>query len=268
MRWINSIREPGSKQTMRDYSSSKEYLVGRTILVTGAGDGIGRAVSIALASHGATVVLLGRTLAKLEAVYDQIEESGGVQPAIYPLNLEGATEHDYQELAEKLGTEFGSLEGLLHNAAQLRLLSRIDDYDVQCWFQVMQTNLNGPFMLTQACLPLLRKANDASLLFTSDHLGRKAKAYWGAYAVSKFAIEGLMQVMAEELNEGSNIRVNSFSPGPTRTKLRAFAYPGENPGSLKTPDQLIPFYLWLLGPDSRGITGMSLNEHSEIFLHN
>lgn len=250
---------------MQVYSPAKDLLAGRTILVTGAGDGIGRAVSRALASHGATLVLLGRTLSKLEAVYDQIEKAGGAQPAIYPLNLEGATEHDYLEMADKLETEFGSLEGLLHNAAQLRLLSRIDDYDMETWFQVMQTNLNGPFLLTQACLPLLRKAKDASLLFTSDHLGRKGKAYWGAYTVSKFGIEGLMQVMAEELGEKSNIRVNSFAPGPTRTKLRALAYPGEDPGSLKSPEQLAPFYIWLLGPDSQGTTGMALDETSEVF---
>jgi NAD(P)-dependent dehydrogenase (short-subunit alcohol dehydrogenase family) len=181
------------------------------------------------------------------------------------LNLDGATKHDYLEMADKLETEFGSLEGLLHNAAQLRLLSRIDDYDMQTWFQVMQTNLNGPFMLTQACLPLLRKARDASLLFTSDHLGRKGKAYWGAYTVSKFGIEGLMQVMAEELSDNSNIRVNSFAPGPTRTKLRATAYPGEDPRAIKPPEQLASFYLWLLGPDSLGTHGMALDETSEVF---
>lgn len=250
---------------MLDYSPAKDLLAERTILVTGAGDGIGRAVSQALAAHGATVVLLGRTLSKLEAVYDQIEAAGGAQPAIYPLNLEGATEHDYLEMADKLEAEFGSLEGLLHNAAQLRLLSRIDDYDVQTWFQVLQTNLNGPFMLTQACLPLLRKARDASLLFTSDHIGRKAKAYWGAYTVSKFGIEGLMQVMAEELGEQSHIRVNSFAPGPTRTKLRAIAYPGEDPGTLKPPELLTAYYIWMLGPDSAGTTGAALDEFSEVF---
>ena len=250
---------------MLDYSPAKNLLAERTILVTGAGDGIGRAVSQALASHGATVVLLGRTLAKLEAVYDQIEAAGGVQPAIYPLNLEGATEHDYLEMADKLEAEFGSLEGLLHNAAQLRLLSRIDDYDAQTWFQVLQTNLNGPFLLTQACLPLLRKAKDASLLFTSDHVGRKAKAFWGAYTVSKFGIEGLMKVIAEELGTENHIRVNSFAPGPTRTRLRAIAYPGEDPGSLKPPEQLTAYYLWLLGPDSAGTTGAALDESSEVF---
>ena len=129
----------------------------------------------------------------------------------------------------------------------------------------MQTNLNGPFMLSQACIPLLRKAKDASLVFTSDHLGRKAKADWGAYAVAKFGVEGLMQVMAEELSEGSNIRVNSFAPGPTRTKLRALAYPGEDPATLKPPEQLIPYYLWLLGPDSQGVTGMAMDESSKLF---
>lgn len=251
---------------MQDYAPPTDLLSGRTILVTGAGEGIGQAVSQRLAAHGATVILLGRTLSKLESVYDQIESAGGAQPAIIPLNLEVATERDYLELAEKLEAEFESLEGLLHNAAQLRLLSRIDDYDLQTWFQVMQSNLHGPFMLTQACLPLLRRAQEASMVFTSDHLGRRAKAYWGAYAVSKFGLEGLMQVMAEELSE-SNIRVNSFAPGPTRTRLRATAYPGEDPQTLQSPEQLTPFYLWLLGPDSSGINGMTLDESSEVFQH-
>ncbi len=243
---------------MRNYQPSPDLLKGRTVLVTGAGDGIGRAASIAYAMHGATVVLLGRTLAKLEKVYDEIEEAGGIQPAIYPLNLEGATDHDYYELAETLGKEFDSLDGLLHSAAQLKLMSRIDDYDIETWFQVMQVNLNGPFMLTQACLPLLKKSKDASLVFTSDSVGRKAKAYWGAYAVSKFGVEGLMQLLAEETEESTNIRVNSIDPGPTSTNLRAAAYPGENPAINKSPEELIPFYLWIMGPDSTGTTGQAL----------
>ncbi|MEE9357630.1 YciK family oxidoreductase [Candidatus Vondammii sp. HM_W22] len=244
---------------MRDYHPPKELLSGRTILVTGAGDGIGRAASIAYAAHGATVILLGRTIAKLEAVYDTIEEAGGVQPAIYPLNLEGATDHDYFELADRLDKEFGALNGLLHNAAQLRLLSRIDDYDIETWYQVMQVNLNGPFMLTQACLPLLRKADDASVIFTSDYVGRKAKAYWGAYSVSKFGIEGLMQILAEETRDSSAIRVNSIAPGATRTNLRAHAYPGEDPQTVKPPEELMPLYLWLMGPDSVETTGEALD---------
>jgi len=247
---------------MFDYQPSKDLLAGRNILITGAGDGIGRAAAMACAGHGATVILLGRTLPKLEAVYDAIEAAGGPQPAIYPMNLESATPHDYQQVTEKLGGEFGALHGLLHNAAELKYLSRIDDYDMEVWYQVLQTNLNAPFMLTQACLPLLRRADDASVLFTSDRVGRTGKAYWGAYGVSKFGLEGLMQILAEETSNGGVIRANSIDPGATRTRLRALAYPGENPQDLKTPDALMPLYLWLLGPASKGFTGQAVTAES------
>jgi NAD(P)-dependent dehydrogenase (short-subunit alcohol dehydrogenase family) len=248
---------------MLDYQPDKNLLQGRTILVTGAGSGIGRAISEALAAHGATVVLLGRTLSKLEQVYDAIELAGGPQPAIYPMNLEGATPQQYQELAEKLDEEFGSLEGLLHNAAELLMLSRIDDYDVHNWYKILQVNLNAPFLLTQACLPLLRKAQDASVLFTSDHVGRQGKAYWGAYSVSKFGVEGLMQILAQETCDNSSIRVNSIAPGPTRTNMRTLAYPGEDPASIKPPEALIPLYLWLLGPDSKDTSGRAFDAEAE-----
>jgi NAD(P)-dependent dehydrogenase (short-subunit alcohol dehydrogenase family) len=248
---------------MFEYQPKKDLLKDRTILVTGAGSGIGRAAAEAFGAHGATVILLGRTLSKLEQVYDAIELAGGPQPAIYPMNLEGATPQHYQELAEKLDEEFGSLEGLLHNAAELLMLSRIDDYDVENWYKIQQVNLNAPFLLTQACLPLLRKARDASVLFTSDRVGRLGKAYWGAYGVSKFAIEGLMQILAEETRDSSDIRVNSIDPGPTRTRLRALAYPGEVPTSVKPPEELIPLYLWLMGPDSKGTTGQAVTAGEE-----
>jgi len=244
---------------MSEENSTKNPLSGQTILVTGAGDGIGKTISIALAAQGATIILLGRTTAKLEAVYDIIEAAGSPQAAIYPLNLEGASPHDYFELAETVTKEFGSLEGLLHNAAQVKLLSRLDDYDVDTWYQVMQVNLNAPFMLTQACLPLLRSAEQASVVFTSDTTGRKAKAYWGAYGVSKFGVEGLMQLLAEETRESSPIRVNSVNPGPTRSNLRTHAYPGEDPFSIKTAEELIPLYLWLFGAESVGITGQAFS---------
>lgn len=244
---------------MLDYAPPKDLLAERTIVVTGAGDGIGRALARGFAAHGATVVLLGRTIPKLEAVYDEIERAGGPQPAIYPINFEGATERDYGQLAETLQREFGSLEGLVHNAAQLRLLSRMDDYDLATWYQVLQVNLNAPFMLTQACLPLLRAATDASLVFVSDTVGRHAKAYWGAYGVSKFGLEGLMGVLAEELGGDGRIRVNSVDPGPCRTNLRAQAYPGEEPADVKPPEAVLPLFLWLMGPDSAGTNGRSLS---------
>lgn len=244
---------------MNNYTPPKDLLTGRTILVTGAGDGIGRVAAETFGKYGATVILLGHTIPKLEKVYDAIDAAGGPQPAIYPFNLESAQDTDCYKLAETIEKEFGSLEGILHNAAQSPSLARIDDYDLKAYYKVMQVNLNGPFMLTQACMPLLRKAKDASVVFTSDSVGRKAKAYWGAYAISKFGIEGFMQVLAEETRGSSNIRVNSVNPGPTRTLLRAGAYPGEDPNTIKTPETLMPLYLWLMGQDSIGTHGEAID---------
>ncbi|RTZ72520.1 MAG: YciK family oxidoreductase [Gammaproteobacteria bacterium] len=243
---------------MQDYQPAEDLLAERVILVTGAGDGIGRAASIAFARHGATVVLLSKTLPHLESVYDEIEALGCPTPAIYPMHLEGATPHEFDELTLKLEETFGRLDGILHNAASIPYLSRIKDYDPEDWMKVMQVNLNAPFMLTQVLLPLLLKAEDASLVFTSDAEGRKGKAYWGAYAVSKFGLEGLMQVLADEL-DGSNIRVNSIDPGPTRTRMRKIIFPGEDPETIKPPEALMPLYLWLMGPDSKGTHGQALS---------
>jgi NAD(P)-dependent dehydrogenase (short-subunit alcohol dehydrogenase family) len=242
---------------MRDYQAPGDLLKGRVILVTGAGAGIGRAVAVGFGAHGATVVLLGKTIPKLEQAYDQIVDAGGPEPAIYPMHLEGATPHDYHELAIKLEETFGRLDGLLHNAASLPYLSRIKDYEPEDWMKVLQVDLNAPFMLTQACLPLLLKSTDASVVFTSDGVGRKAKAYWGAYAVAKAGCENLMQILAEEL-ENTPVRVNSLDPGPTRTALRKRVFPGEDPEGLKTPEALVNLYLWLMGPDSADTRGQAL----------
>jgi NAD(P)-dependent dehydrogenase (short-subunit alcohol dehydrogenase family) len=240
---------------MPEYTPPQDLLSDRIILITGAGDGIGRAAALACAAHGATVVLLGRTIRKLEETYDQIEQAGHPQAAIYPLNLEGATPKDYDDLAATLETEFGRLDGLLHNAALLGALSPIAHQDIELWFKVMQVNLNAPFLLTRACLGLLMKSPDASVVFTSDSVGRQGRAYWGAYGVSKFGIEGLSQILAQEMETNTTVRVNTVNPGPTRTRLRTNAYPGENALALPTPDSLMPAYLYLLGPDSRGVTG-------------
>ncbi len=240
-----------------DYQPDKNLLHDRVVLVTGAGDGIGRAAALAFAEHGATVILLGKTVAKLEAVYDLIEGIGAPTPAIYPMHLEGATPHDYDELANAIDSNFGRLDGILHNAASLPYLSRIKDYDTEDWLKAMQVNLNAPFQITQACLPLLERSADARVLFTTDAVGQRGKAFWGAYGVAKAAIEGLSQTLAAEL-EKSNIHVNCIDPGPTLTALRRRAFPGESSDQLKAPTTLVPLYLWAMGPDSRGTTAQRL----------
>lgn len=244
---------------MNDYHPPADLLQGHHILVTGAGDGLGRAVARASAAHGATVILVGRTTAKLEQVYDEIESDGSPQPAIFPLDFASAGEAEYQGLAEALEREFGSLQGLVHCAALLKLLSRVDDYDLETWNKALQVNLTAPFLLTQTCLPLLRASENAAVVFTSDSLGRKGKAYWGAYAVAKFGIEGLMQVLADELETEGRIRVNSIDPGPMRSKIRNTAYPGEDPDTLPLPETVAPAFLRLLGADGRGLHGQSIS---------
>lgn len=243
---------------MKDYTASPNLLKDRVILVTGAGDGIGRAASKAYAAHGATVILLGRTTRKLENVYDEIVGVGYPEPAIYPMNLEGASPKDYEDLGNTLEKEFGKLDGLLHNASLLGTLTPIEHYDIALWHKVMQVNVNAPFMLTQACLGLLKKSPDASVIFTTSSVGRKGRAYWGAYSVSKFANEGFMQILADEL-ENTPIRVNSLNPKGTRTQMRAQAYPGEDPNTLPTPDEIMSVYLYLMGPDSKEVNGQALD---------
>ncbi|WP_097460522.1 YciK family oxidoreductase [Mangrovitalea sediminis] len=248
---------------MFDYQAPADLLKERVILVTGAGDGIGRAAALSFAGHGATVILLGRTISKLEKVYDDIEAAGGPQPAIVPLNLEGATAQDYASVADSIDENFGRLDGLLHNASIIGQRTPLAQFEPAVWQQVMQVNLTAPFLLTQAMIPLLRQSKDASVIFTSSSVGRKAKAYWGAYAVSKFGTEGLMQLTADELDEPSySIRANSVNPGATRTSMRAFAYPAENPSDNPAPEDIMPVYLYLMGPDSKGVTGQAFDAQS------
>lgn len=243
----------------KHYQPAADALKDRVILITGAGDGIGKTVALGCAKHGATVILLGRQQKKLEAIYDAIVAAGGAQPAIVPMNLLTVTPDDTVGLAQTLQQEFGRLDGLLHNAAVLGERAPIEHYAPNVWLEVMQINVNAAFLLTQSLMPLLKAASDASVVFTSSGVGRKGKAFWGAYAVSKFATEGMMQVLADELDENSNIRVNCINPGGTRTKMRAAAFPAEDASKLKTPEDILPSYLWLLGPDSREVHGQSVD---------
>jgi NAD(P)-dependent dehydrogenase (short-subunit alcohol dehydrogenase family) len=244
-------------EKLTHYDARPGLLADRVILVTGAGAGIGRALAKRSASLGATVILHGRTVSRLESVYDEIRAEGGPEPAIFPLNLERATGEDYDRLSGAIEAQWGRLDGLVHNAGVLGGRTPIEHHDVADWQRVLHVNLTAPFILCRCLLPLLFQSADASVVFTSSGVGRRGKAYWGAYAVSKFGVEGLSQVLADELANKPNIRVNAINPGATRTAMRAAAYPAEDPERLKTPEEILGAYLYLLGPDSRGITGRS-----------
>ncbi|NNC77936.1 MAG: YciK family oxidoreductase [Woeseiaceae bacterium] len=243
----------------KNYTYPGDILRDRIILITGASDGIGRALAVHAAELGAQVILHGRNVKKLEKVYDEIEAiEGSARPSIAVMDLAGANANSYQTLATSLADEFGRLDGLVHNAGILGDRFSIEQYDAVVWQQVMHVNVTSAFALTQVCLPMLAESEDPSVIFTSSGVGRVGKAFWGAYAVSKFATEGLSQVLANE-HRHAKLRSNCINPGPVRTDMRLAAYPAEDRDKLKKPDEILSTYIYLLGPDSKGVTGESLD---------
>ncbi|MDO6526299.1 YciK family oxidoreductase [Motilimonas sp. 1_MG-2023] len=241
-----------------EYQAPQDLLANKTILVTGAGSGIGKEIALTYAKYGARVILLGRTVAKLEAVYDEIEALGAPQPAIIPMDLKGATEQHYQDMAETIAGQFGHLDGLVHNAGALGVLGPFHQIGQDMWDEVMQVNVKSQFLMTKHLLPVLKEATAASIIFTSSSVGRQGRAYWGVYTISKFATEGMMQTLASEL-DGSHVRANCINPGATHTPMRSKAYPAEDADLLKRPADIMPTYLYLMGSDSSAVNGQSLN---------
>ncbi|AML58411.1 hypothetical protein AXX16_2714 [Serratia rubidaea] len=240
------------------YNPKHDLLDQRIILVTGAGDGIGREAALTYARFGAQLVLLGRTESKLLAVRDEIAAQGGAPALTVTLDLLHATQEQCRQVAADLADKLPRLDGVLHNAGLLGDIVPMAEIDMVMWHNVMQVNVNATFMLTQALLPLLLKSPAGSLIFTTSSVGRMGRASWGAYAVSKFATEGMMQVLAEEY-KSRHLRVNCINPGGTRTSMRASAFPHEDKNKLKTPADIMPLYLYLMGDDSRRKTGMSFD---------
>ncbi|MEE9398623.1 MAG: SDR family NAD(P)-dependent oxidoreductase [Methylococcales bacterium] len=240
-------------------SPTDEDLSGRIILVTGAAGGLGSSAAKACGSLQATVILLDKDVAGLEKVYDDIVESGAPLPAIYPFDLESATEKHYHELAETISNQYGIIHGLFHCAAHCPALGPISDLETKSWAKVLNVNLNAPFLLTQVLLPLMSKAKDASIVFVSDSSARKSNAYWGAYAVSKIGLEGFAKILAEEFQTAGKIRVNTLIPGPINSAIRQRAYPGEDSSELPLPESLDKVVCYLLGLASKGITGQVIS---------
>jgi len=242
------------KTVAESFSATDNLLEDKVILVTGATGGFGRVVSIALAAHGATVILVGRNLRLVESLYDEIEQAGYPTPAIYPINLEGATEQDYQDLAYNIDSQLGRLDGIIHCAAILGAPTVFAQSDATTWYQVHQVNLHAPYLLTRACLPLLSRSGNGSIVFMIDD---KPGAYWDAYQVSKQALKEMAGLLAREY-EGSNLRINCFNPGKTRTGLQVRAYPAADINDrLPTPEQHINTFLYLMSDQ--------LSENGEVF---
>ncbi len=243
---------------MFDFKCEASELANKVILVTGAGDGIGKQAALTYASLGATVILLGKTTKKLEDVYDLIVEQNSPQPAIIPLDLKGATKQNYIDMVATIKSQFGRLDGALLNAAILGELSPFTQIHDQIWNDIMQVNVNAQYLLSQALLPLLQSTNSASLVFTTSGVGNKGKAYWGAYSISKFATEGMMQVIADEYDTTS-VRTNAINPGATDTNMRSIAYPGENKQNLAAPTDIMPAYIYLMSDKSSHVNGQVIN---------
>ena len=237
------------------YTPADGLLRERVILITGAGGGVGSATAMACARLGATPVLLGRNVKKLEKVYDAIEAATGVKPAIYPMNLAGATWIEMSEVFATIEREFGRLDGLVHAAAHFTVFSPLSDVTPRDWMEGLQVNLTATYTLTRLSLPLLEKSADASVVFLTDPSGRDNKAYRGAFGIAKYAVEGMVKSWASELEKKTQLRLNAYDPGPLRTFLRLKGYPGEDAQTVPEPSSAIPGLLYLLGPDSHGLSG-------------
>lgn len=242
---------------MFDYSIKNNTLDNKVILVTGAGAGIGKEAALTYAKLGATVILLGKTVSKLEKVYDEIVALGLAEPAIIPLDLKGATKQNYIDMSATIANQFGKLDGALLNASMLGELTPFTQIHEQIFNEVMNVNVTAQYLLAQALIPTLQLAEKASLVFTSSGVGNQGRAYWGAYSISKFATEGMMQVIADEY-ENSSLRTNAINPGATNTNMRASAYPAEDKDKLATPTEIMPLYVYLMSDDSIEVNGQTI----------
>lgn len=241
-----------------NYQPQPDCLKGRVILVTGAGSGLGREAAIAYARHGATVALLGRNEKRLDAIYDEILAIGGPEPAMFPFDLEAADDSGFERLAGTISYHLKRLDGILHSAASFFQLTPLNQQTLTQWNTLLKVNLAAPYALTRACLPMLEASPDASVIFTGETHGLHPAAYWGGYAVSKSGLEALATIFSQELERLPNIRINILIPGPVNSPLRRKTHPGEDPDQLPQPADLLPWYLWLMGPDSRDVRGKTI----------
>ncbi len=249
---------PDPTAIARAYRPAADLLRERVVLVTGAGQGLGRAVALAAAQHGATVALLGRKVEKLERTYDAITKEGWPEPALIPLDLATASDTDFENLRHVVGRELGRLDGVVHCAAEFVPLGPLADQGLEPWMKMLRVNLAAPFALTRAVLPLLADSPHGSVVFTGETHGEAPRAYWGGFAVAKAALSTLATIWADELEHAGGAKINVIVPGPIDSPQRAQSHPGEDRSRLPRPEALACAYLYLLGPESPGISGRTL----------
>jgi NAD(P)-dependent dehydrogenase (short-subunit alcohol dehydrogenase family) len=243
---------------MKNYNAPENLLSEKVIIVTGAASGIGRAVALSYASHGATVILMDKDEKGLEQTFDEILKNNWPEPVLVPIDFLKSGPEQYELIATSIEKEFGRLDGIAHCAGWLGTLTPLQLFDDEVWSKVFMINLQSPYWLTRACLNLLQNSDAASVIFTTADVGRQARAYWGAYSIAAAAVENMVKIWSEELENQANVRINTLDPGPVRSKMRANSHPGEDPENLPLPESVTPTYLYLMGPDSQTVSGQQV----------
>ena len=245
-------------------SKKLDHLKDKNILITGASKGIGRSLAVNLSKHKANVILLARNEDLLDSLYDEIKEKYNTNPMIIGCDLSQFEENEAQEIANVVSKNYKCLDALINNASILKKMSSVNDYDLKSWKKVLNVNLTSAFLLSKYLMPLMMDSKLPRIIFTSSGVANMGKAYWGAYSVSKAGIKNLSEILNDELNSLTNFKVFNFNPKETRTEMRALAYPAENPSSVKAPDELINYYLWMLSERSTSSSKTHINFGDEI----
>ena len=245
-------------------SKKLDHLKDKNIVITGASKGIGRSLAVNLSKHKANVILLARNEDLLDSLYDEIKEKYNTNPMIIRCDLSQFEEDEAQEIANVVSKNYKCLDALINNASILKKMSSVNDYDLKSWKKVLDVNLTSAFLLSKYLMPLMMDSKLPRIIFTSSGVANMGKAYWGAYSVSKAGIKNLSEILNDELNSLTNFKVFNFNPKETRTEMRALAYPAENPSSVKAPDELINYYLWMLSERSTSSSKTHINFGDEI----
>ena len=236
-----------------NFEFEEGFLNKKNILVTGASKGIGREIALGLSKFGANVILHGRREDALDEIYDEIISQYKTDPIIIKCDLNLLDENKSKEIAEVISKNTPCLDGIINNAAIIGRMSSIADFDLDTWQKVLNTNLTSSFLLVKYLTSLMENSERPRIIFTSSGVASKGKAFWGAYAISKAAVKSLSEILQEELEPLSKIKVFNFDPGATRTSMRAYAYPAEDPSSLKGTSSLLNYYLWFFSRESENI---------------